>query len=290
MKYPVLATRGIITFPKHKSTFEVGRKSSLSALSISTIQNNKKVVLVAQKDINIDNVTKANELFKVGTLVNFKVLETFDSGTKKIEVEGIKRVKISKFIFDNEFISAETIALKEINGDENSEQAFVRKISDQIDSALGSLVEMPKHVLRELAAGISAGELADVVGHYMPLTISKKQKMLSEPDINKRLEIVVKELDQESKIKELEKGIDNTVRKTLDNQQREFLLRERLKAIKEELGDISSQDSYVDEIRKKLQSDKFPKIVKTTMLEELKKYESMPSISAEANVSKSYMD
>ncbi|WP_210725162.1 endopeptidase La [Mycoplasma todarodis] len=289
MKYPVLATRGIANFPGHKNIIEIGRPESLIAINEALIKHEGQIIVVSQKSAMLDKITSIDDIFTTGTLATIEVQEAYDGGGKRIEVTGLSRVKISEVTIDDS-IFAEAKLVKSISGDELREQALVRKVSSEIEKSLGKLINMPKHVLQELASGISAGELADVVGHYMPLTIEKKAKILATRNVNKRLELVIEILEEEARIIEIEKDLDVNVRSTLDKQQREYLLRERMKAIKEELGEMSSKSSEIDSWREAIQDKKYPVYVKEKVLDEIAKYEAMPPISAEANVSKAYID
>ncbi len=290
MKYPVIATRGVIVFPGHQSLLEVGRKISLHAIDLSIIQNEAKLVIVSQRDPMMDAPSSAKDLFTYGTLVSIKVEKEQPTGTKTISVYGLNRVALSNFNFSKELIEVEANIKKSKVASEESEQQFIASISSQLDQVLGGMMNMPKDVLSSLASGISASELADVVGHYMPIPFDQKQELLETIDIDKRLELVNSLMLQSTQMAGIDKNLDDQVRQTLDTQQKEFLLRERMKAIKEELGDISSKESDVDEWRKKLQDKKYPKELRAKALEEIKRYESMPPISAEANVSKGYID
>ncbi len=289
MKYPVLATRGIANFPGHKNIIEIGRPESLVAINEAILKYDGQIIVVSQKSAMLDTVSLIEDIFTTGTLATVEIKESYETGGKRVEVTGLSRVKISEIV-TGDSITAEAKIIKSISGDEIKEQALVRKVSNEIEKSLGKLINMPKHVLQELASGISAGELADVVGHYMPLTIEKKMKILATRNVNKRLEIVIDILEEEAKIIEIEKDLDVNVRSTLDKQQREYLLRERMKAIKEELGELSSKSSEIDSWREVIMDKKYPQVVKEKVLDEISKYDAMPPISAEANVSKAYID
>lgn len=245
MKYPIIATRGIVVFPGHQVVLEVGRKQSLNAVDFALVKNETKAILVAQKDTLKDKVENAKDLFAVGTVVTLKIEKTHQTGVKTIIATGIERVKLSEFIF-GDHIEANATKLKIVSDTVENEKQLVEAVSRQLESVIGSLVNVPKNVLNSLANGISANELVDLVANYLPLTISKRQQLLEEASVNKRLGLLLEFLVQESSAHEIDKTIDTSVRKTLDEQQKEFLLREKMKAIKEELGDISSKDSDVD--------------------------------------------
>ncbi len=290
MRLPVLATRGIINFPGFKTIIEVGRQESIKAIMKSLSNFSASIIITSQVNPIQDKITSEDEIYHYGTLATINIEEQYATGGMRIEVTGLERVKLSKIEFDKDFIWAFSKTLEEKSGDEIVEQTLVRKISNRIESSIANFVNLPKNVLQELSTGISASELADLVGQYVPIKLKEKFKILSTLDINKRLELIINILEKEEKILKLEKDIDKTVRETLDKQQREYLLRERMKTIKEELGEFSSKDEDISDMMKKTQDKKFPEDIRTRIIEEVKKYESMPPISAEANVSKAYID
>ncbi len=291
MKYPVITTRGVIVFPNHSTLVDVGRKPSLNAIDIAISKYNNQLILISQRDIMKNSVEAKGDLYSIGTLVTFKVDREHQTGAKTILVTGIKRVKIQELhLTDDQLVEATILLLKDKSTSEENERILVNNISKKIDTVIGNMINIPKQVLSSLASGISAGELADVIAHYLPIALPKKQLILESTNISKRLKLVIEYLDEETKINQIDKDIDKNVRKTLDGQQKEFLLRERMKAIKEELGDISSKDSEIDEWKKLLEDPKYPAEVRAKALEEIKKYEATPPISAEANVIKVYVE
>ena len=290
MKYPIIASRGIVVFPGHSTKMEVGRKPSLNAIDFSIIQNESKLIVVSQKDITKDSITSHDDIFHVGTLVSVKVEKEYSSGQKTISVQGLERVKIKNLEITNDLLESDVTVLKSISSGSKEEQNFVKTISKQLELIIGSIPQVPKNVLSMLAKGVSANELTDVIAHYIPFTLEKKQSLLETLNVDDRLNLINKFMMETMQIQDIDKDLDSAVRGTLDNQQREFLLREKMKALKEELGDISSKESEIEQWRKELKDKKYPQNVREKALEEIKKYESMPTISAEANVSKGYID
>ena len=291
MKYPVIATRGNIIFPGHIAIIEATRKESINAINFGAVTYENQLVVVSQKDTMKDEIINESQLYNVGTLISFKVTKNYDNGSKTIEATGVDRVALSGFEFNKgQLIEAEIKVLKEITSSSELEKPLINQVSSQIDGIISGMGQIPKDVLGTLASGISASELSDIIGHYLPLTLAKKQSILEELNINKRLVLINKYITEESQISDIERNIENSVKKTLDIQQKEYLLRERMKAIKEELGDISSKDSDVDRWREEIKNKKYTKEARETVLEEIKKYEAMPPMSAETHVIKSYIE
>ena len=290
-KIPILASRGVIIFPKHSITMDVGRKTSLNALDLSSLNHNNKILLISQKDVMKDNIKDKKDLYNIGILANFKIVKNFENGSKSILVTGEKRIKIKNFYSNNNQMYEATYEIaKSIPAEEKIERAFVDNISKTLDKTLGSMINIPKNVLSSLATGVSASELSDVIAHYLPLQPQKKQQLLETLDVNKRLEIISSNLVEETESSKVEKGIDASVKKTIDSQHKEFLLREKMKAIKQELGEISSKDSEIEKWKKLIETNNFPEQIKEPVRAEISRYESTPQMAAESNVIKGYLD
>ena len=180
--------------------------------------------------------------------------------------------------------------LEDIHGDPNEETALVRKLTEQMQSMNGASQLLPRELISNITHGLSASELADTIGHYINSDLVEREKILAEPDINKRLLLVLAPMQKEKAINEIENSINNRVKKSIDENQKEFYLREKLKAIKEELGDAPNGEDEVERFRSMIKDNPYPQNVKDKLTEELARYEMMPSTSPEANVVRTYLD
>ena len=149
---------------------------------------------------------------------------------------------------------------------------------------------LPRELIANITSGLSASELADTIGHYINSELVEREKILAEPDVNKRLLLVLACMQKEKAINEIENSINNRVKKSIDENQKEFYLREKLKAIKEELGDTPNGEDEVERFRSMIKDNPYPQNVKDKLTEELARYEMMPSTSPEANVVRTYLD
>ena len=149
---------------------------------------------------------------------------------------------------------------------------------------------LPRELISNITNGLSASELADTIGHYINSELVEREKILAEPDVNKRLLLVLACMQKEKAINEIENSINNRVKKSIDENQKEFYLREKLKAIKEELGDTPNGEDEVERFRSMIKDNPYPQNVKDKLTEELARYEMMPSTSPEANVVRTYLD
>lgn len=287
---PVICTRGMLVFPGHELSLDVGRTFSLNAMDLAVSQHDSNIVLVSQihpleEEINFDMVYHHATLCKIT-----KRIKKDNHGTIKLTVVGEKRVELESLYTEGECYYAKVRYLEDIHGDPNEETALVRKLTEQMQSMNGASQLLPRELISNITHGLSASELADTIGHYINSDLVEREKILAEPDINKRLLLVLASMQKEKAINEIENSINNRVKKSIDENQKEFYLREKLKAIKEELGDAPNGEDEVERFRSKIKDNPYPQNVKDKLTEELARYEMMPSTSPEANVVRTYLD
>ena len=287
---PVICTRGMLVFPGHELSLDVGRTFSLNAMDSAVSQHDSNIVLVSQihpleEEINFDMVYHHATLCKIT-----KRIKKDNHGTIKLTVVGEKRVELESLYTEGECYYAKVRYLEDIHGDPNEETALVRKLTEQMQSMNGASQLLPRELISNITHGLSASELADTIGHYINSDLVEREKILAEPDINKRLLLVLASMQKEKAINEIENSINNRVKKSIDENQKEFYLREKLKAIKEELGDAPNGEDEVERFRSMIKDNPYPQNVKDKLTEELARYEMMPSTSPEANVVRTYLD
>lgn len=287
---PVICTRGMLVFPGHELSLDVGRTFSLNAMDLAVSQHDSNIVLVSQihpleEEINFDMVYHHATLCKIT-----KRIKKDNHGTIKLTVVGEKRVELESLYTEGECYYAKVRYLEDIHGDPNEETALVHKLTEQMQSMNGASQLLPRELISNITHGLSASELADTIGHYINSDLVEREKILAEPDINKRLLLVLASMQKEKAINEIENSINNRVKKSIDENQKEFYLREKLKAIKEELGDAPNGEDEVERFRSMIKDNPYPQNVKDKLTEELARYEMMPSTSPEANVVRTYLD
>lgn len=287
---PVICTRGMLVFPGHELSLDVGRTFSLNAMDLAVSQHDSNIVLVSQihpleEEINFDMVYHHATLCKIT-----KRIKKDNHGTIKLTVVGEKRVELESLYTEGECYYAKVRYLEDIHGDPNEETALVRKLTEQMQSMNGASQLLPRELISNITHGLSASELADTIGHYINSDLVEREKILAEPDINKRLLLVLASMQKEKAINEIENSINNRVKKSIDENQKEFYLREKLKAIKEELGDTPNGEDEVERFCSMIKDNPYPQNVKDKLTEELARYEMMPSTSPEANVVRTYLD
>ncbi|MBQ4254364.1 MAG: AAA family ATPase, partial [Erysipelotrichaceae bacterium] len=285
---PVVATRGIIVFPGQDVMIEVGRQKSLAAVSLSSQSFDSMVWIVCQNDIMVDDPKEAN-LYKVGTLSKIKVIRKKD-GFMRVTFTGMKRARLVKLYDQPDMMMADIAPMEEIVGDHQEEVALVRKIVGEFEHMNNLSSAFPADVIHQLSHGVSALTLTDQFAQYFMMDMETKQKLLETPEVNERMLMIIAELEKQQRFSQIESTINDKVKERIDDGQKEYYLREKLKAIKEELGDVSSMTDDSAQLREMIEKNPYPDHVKEKAREELQRYEMLPPGSGEASVARNYLD
>ena len=285
---PLLPLRDIVVFPSMVIPLFVGRDKSISALN-EVMKNDKKIILVTQKNSEIDD-PKKTDIFMYGCEGNILQLLKLPDGTVKVLVEGIKRVKILDFKDNDKFIVCEYSALNDIiNKDED-----LYPLAATAVRRLEKLTSINKKISSETINNIKQlkdpSQIADNIASHISATISEKQQIFENTDVKKRLNSIIKIMENETSIIGVEKRIRGRVKTQMEKTQREYYLNEQLKAIQKELGEIEDGKDESTSLNKAILKAKMPKEVEKKCLQELKKLKNMSPMSAEATVVRNYLD
>ena len=285
---PAVCTRGIILFPGQDVTIEVGRAKSLNAVNTAHAENDGMVWIVCQKDIMVDDPKEA-DLYRMGTLAKIKVVRRKE-GFMRVTFTGMKRAEIVNLTDDGRMMSAEVRPVDEIQGDSQEEMALVKKIVSEFENMSNVSQVFPPEMIQQMSRGISAISLSDQFAQYFMFDQNTKQKLLETPEVNERMYIIIAEIEKQQKYTQIEQLINEKVKERIDDGQKEYYLREKLKAIKEELGDVTNFSDDTAQLRELIEKNPYPQHVKEKALEELQRYEMLPPGSGEASVERSYLD
>ena len=286
--FPLVCTRGVVVFPNQDIVIDVGREPSLQA--VDNAQNNfeNHIVLVSQKDITTDE-PGLDDIYHVGTLCEVRHVRRFENFIR-VKFRGLKRVRLNEWIQGNDSDMAVVDELVTYRQDETAEQALMRMIVDAYDHFTGADKFMSKDMMIELSKGVGPEGLSDKAVTALPISLDRKQAYLETLGANDRLEMLLADIEKEKKMGEVEKKINDTVKQRIDQGQKDYYLREKLNAIKEELGDVVEQDKDAEQIRKRLDENPYPENIKKKVKEELSRYEILPMASGETGVIKTYID
>ncbi len=287
---PLLPLRGLTVFPYMTLPFDVGRAKSIKALEEAMI-NNQLILLVAQKDAKNDSPSE-EDIYNIGTISKVKQLLKLPGDTIRVLVEGISRAEVSSFIQTEPFFMAEVV--EKVFLPDNESKLEIEALRRRITNTFEEYVKLSNKIAPETVLSITSieddSQFADIVASNMFLKIEQKQEILDEfrPKVRmeKLLELLIKEID----ILEIEKNINVKVRKQIDKMQKEYYLREQLKAIQSELGDKEGVTGEVEDYKERLKNENFPEEVEKKVLKELDRLLKMPQGSAEGSVIRNYLD
>ena len=284
--YPLICTRGALVFPNQEMSIDVGRQVSVNTVEYA-LQHDSLAVVVCQKDVKENNPSIDN-IYSVGTLCLIKNSRK-RSDYYKVTFIGKIRCKIVNAIFTDELITTDVELREDVYEDNLKLQALSRRAFMEFNA---TAVKLNRTTINNaFITNFDPNSTAFVVDNFAQVCIfdyKHKQEYLEEISVNKRTEMMLLELNKERMMEDIEKDINEKVRQSMEGSQRDYYLREKLKAIKEELGDDISSD--VNMLREKVENNPYPEHVKQKALEEIKKYEMMPPAAGESGVSRSYIE
>ena len=285
---PLLPLRDIVVFPNMVIPLFVGRDKSISALN-EVMKKDKKIILVTQKNSEIDD-PKKTDVFTYGCESNILQLLKLPDGTVKVLIEGTKRVKILDFKDNDKYILCEYAN----HNDVLSEDEDLMPLALTAIRRLEKLTSINKKISNEVISSIKQlkdpAAVADNVAAHLTATISEKQQIFETVDVKKRLNTIIKIMENETSIIGVEKKIRGRVKTQMEKTQREYYLNEQLKAIQKELGEIEDGKDETSSLNKSILKAKMPKDVEKKCMSELKKLKNMSPMSAEATVIRNYLD
>lgn len=287
---PLIPLRGLTVFPYMVIHFDVGRERSINALEEAMV-NDQLIFLVAQKEAET-NVPTLNDIYQVGTIAKIKQMLKLPGDTIRVLVEGISRGKILNVLQESPYFQVEIEEKNyknEVNID-NETEALMRSVLDAFEEYVEISNKISPEILITIAEIDMPGRLADTIASNIFIKPAQKQEVLEAFDPLERLEILYKILLEEIQILEIEKKINNRVKKQINKVQKEYYLREQLKAIQKELGEDEGIVEEVAEYKEKLKKLKFPKDLHEKIDREIDRLLKLSPASAETGVIRNYID
>jgi ATP-dependent Lon protease len=287
IQLPLLPLRDVVVFPHMVIPLFVGRPKSIKALE-TAMESGKSIVLVAQKSAAKDEPAP-EDLYDVGSIANILQMLKLPDGTVKVLVEGNQRARINEIVDvkTHYAVSATPVPLEPST--DHEVEAMRRTMIQQFDQYVKINKKIPPEILTSLAGIDEAGRLGDTIAAHLPLKLEQKQEVLEMFNVKQRLEHLLKLIEGELDILQVEKRIRGRVKRQMEKSQREYYLNEQVKAIQKELGELE-EGSDIDEIEKKIKAARMPKEARRKAESEFKKLKLMSPMSAEATVVRNYID
>ncbi len=287
LNLPVVPIREGVLFPQTESVLGFGRELSIKAIRHSQKQNNH-IILLTQKNSRIET-PQAKDLYQIGTLA---VIEKTLRNTANVSalIRGISRVKIQEFVQEQPFLQA--VAEKVPSFIERDDE--LTALSNQLQKLFRQTVQMGKQIeflnFIKLLSGVNEGEMADQIASTLNIPTNKKQLILETTNVKQRIRLVIEYLSKEVKILEIEQDVNLKTQEKFDEHMRESVLRERLRTIQKELGELDEDRGAVDNYREQLKKKKLPQKVQERVKKEIARLEQMSPNNPETSYVRSWLD
>ena len=286
--HPVLPLRDIVVFPHMIVPLFVGREKSVRALE-AVMSDDKQILLASQKDPTEDEPL-VEGIYRTGVLANVLQLLKLPDGTVKVLVEGKARVLITEFIGNEAYFEASAVEIAETETDADAIKALSRTVAEEFERYAKLNRNIPDEAVSAISETMPAAKLADTVASHLGAKLEEKQKLLEEPDVGERLELIYGMMQGEMSVLKVEKKIKSRVKTQMERTQREYYLNEQMKAIQRELGGEGEGHDDASEFEERIAKTRLSKEARDKAAAELKKLRSMSPMSAEATVVRNYLE
>ncbi|HFJ9282990.1 TPA: endopeptidase La [Bacillus toyonensis] len=285
---PLLPLRGVLVYPTMVLHLDVGRDKSIQALEQAAMDENI-IFLAMQKEMNIDD-PKEDDIYSVGTVAKVKQMLKLPNGTLRVLVEGLHRAEVVEFIEEENVVQVSIKTVTEKVEDDLEEKALMRTLLEHFEQYIKVSKKVSNETFATVADVEEPGRLADLIASHLPIKTKQKQEILEIVSVKERLHTLISIIQDEQELLSLEKKIGQKVKRSMERTQKEYFLREQMKAIQTELGDKEGKGGEVEELREKIEQSGMPEETTKAALKELDRYEKLPASSAESGVIRNYID
>src|SRR4051794_26279212 len=286
---PLVALRETVIFPEMIVPLQVGREKSVNALN-AAVADGGPIALVTQRIAEQEEIDDPSELYSVGTLAKIAQVVQLQDGTVRAIVQGQGRLRVHGFTTTDPYLRASIEELPDESPDGLEVQALMRTVQAQIEQYVANGAPVPPEAAVAARNITEPGLLADMVAYSPDMSTEQRQEMLETIDVTERLKLVSNFLANQIEILELKGRIQSEVKSEMDKTQREYILREQLKAIQRELGEDDPQQAEINELRDKVEAAGMPDEIKTRAIKEVDRMSRIPSASPEVGVIRTYVD
>jgi ATP-dependent Lon protease len=285
---PLIPLKNVVVFPYHVLPLFVGRPKSLKSIE-SALATNRKIVLVCQRDESNEEPGLA-DLYDIGVGAEILQLLKLPDGSDRVLVEGVRRVRITNVRSDDEMLVATVEPLPADDKTSTERQALMRVVLDQFSQYVELSRKLPSETVNNVSGVTEPDRFADLVASSLLLGTEDRQALLATPDAEERLHHIAELLAKEIYVLDLARKIESDVKAKVDQSQREYYLREQVRAIEKELGEEGEEAGEVGEYRQKLEKIQMPAYARDKIDEELARLAKTPAMSPESSVIRTYLD
>ncbi|MDD3048818.1 MAG: endopeptidase La [Bacilli bacterium] len=289
---PVILLRGAVLLPYSEIRLELNNDIDKKNIEIAESNYNGEILLVSPKNPLEENIN-INELPKIGVAGKIKLKMDLNNGFTRVIIEGLTRLNVYNYVND-ETNKPNIIALvgntTQFAITPKDETALIRKLLKELEDYISNVSYMSNSIMAQVSEVRSISKISDLIASYMPISFDRKLEYLKTINPYTRILMLLEDIKKEQEIVQLEQKIDTEVKKQLDQTQKEFILREKLRIIKEELGDVNLKDNDILSMKNQIDNLKAPSKIKEKLTQELKKYEMLNPNSPETNMVRSYVE
>ncbi len=287
---PAIAVRGFVPLPGNDFKIEVGRENSVSALDAAEKMYGGNILLLIQKSATQNEVTK-DDIESIGVLARVTLKLKLPNGNYRVKFTIANRIKVLEYTQIAPYFVCSYEKLYSILNNDETETALIKQVSEGIAQNSTMVVGSMDTITKLLRDGANADLLSDTIAYQLKTSSGQsKYKYLEELSVSRRLEMILEDIEREKQILDIEDKINKDVKKSIDDSQKEYYLREKMKAIQTELGDKARTEEDVENLRKRLEEAKLPKGMYEKAMDELKKYANTSAQMAESGIIRSYLE
>ena len=286
---PVIVLKGTILMPDAEIKLEYEDDISKNILEESELFHDNNLLIVTQNDI--DQNILINELPKIGTIAHIQTKLELPNGKIRIVLKGIKRAKIVEYININQnSLEAIVSYIRQPVIDEETNKGILRKLNLELENYINKVPYMSNSLLSLISDTNDLNKITDIITNYLPVDISRKLQYLFEISPIRRTEMILEDMYKEEQLFNIEKNIDTKIKRELDTDEKNLYIKEKIKLLKTEIGEISSKEDEIKNLKNKLNDLNLNDEVKNKILYEINRYDNMPNLSPEISIVKNYID
>jgi len=287
---PAIAIRGTVPLPANEFKTEVGREQSVLALEAAEKMYDGNIILLIQKDPTLKEID-SNGVENIGVLAKVTLKLKLPSNNYRVKFKILNRIQVNEFTSTEPYFVVNYDKLFSVLQNDDRERALIKNVESEITKNALSLLSNPEEIAKQIQSGVNADVLSDVIAYQLKLNTNKnKYRYLQEINVSNRLEMILEDIEHEKQISEIEEKINKDVKKSIDDSQKEYYLREKMKAIQNELGDKARTEEDIERLREAINKKNLPEKIKAKALDELQKYASTSSQMAESGIIRSYLE
>ena len=288
---PVILLKNLVLLPYQEVRVEIKSEVSKKVTEISKLYHDSEVLIVCPLN-SLEEKPDTSDLPRIGVVGKIKSIIDLPNGNMRVIIYGQYRVKVISYVnYSNEEDILDSIITNiEVHDSEIECSAYQRKLMSELESYVNKNPFVTNSIMSQIRNNISLDKLTDLIGNFLPLSFEKKLNLMLDASSISRSKLLIKELAIESAVMDLEGHIETEIKKGLDDTQKEFILKEKLKVIKSELGQNDTKDDDVSKFKERLENGLFPERIKAKLLTEIERYNATSEVSPDAGVIRNYIE